>query len=109
MTISDSHFTYNPVIRAGRVVFDGRNVGRVAHTMLVFPVGNDYPPVDVQLHGKVRRPVQPFGGTRVKPGASNSFALDLVRGQRYYMVDFDLDPARVAYALKGLDSEFRAQ
>lgn len=109
VTISDDHYAYNPLIHPGRVVFNSRNVGRVAHTILIAPVSDDYPPVDEQLHGKERRSIDFLAGTRLKPGASSSFALDLVAGQRYYMVDFDRAPDGEIYALKGLDSEFRAR
>lgn len=109
VTVTDHRFAYNPAIRAGRVVFSGHNLGRTDHTMRVFPMGDDWPPIDVQLHGPVRRRLVPFGGTRIKPGKTNSFAVDLVPGQRYAMLDLDQNSAHVPYALIGLDSEFRAK
>lgn len=109
VTISEYHFAYPPAVHAGRTVFVGRNVGRVAHTLRLFPVDDSTPPVDAQLHGTKRLFARPFGGTRVQPGSSGTFAVNLLPGQRYFMVDLDRDPAGDTYALKGLDSEFRAQ
>lgn len=109
VTITEFHFAYNPVINAGRVVFVGHNAGHVAHTMRLFPIDDSVPPVDAQLHGTKRIFPRAFGGTRVRPGTSNAFAVQLVHGQRYFMLDLDRGPDGSIYALKGLDTEFRAR
>lgn len=109
VTISDNHYDYDTRIRPGRTVFVGHNVGKVAHTMLLFKVPDDLPPVDVQIHGTQRHQVDGLAGTRVQPGAVNSFAVDLAPNQRYYMLDFDFDTDHKTFATKGLDSEFRAR
>lgn len=109
VTIDDHHYAYGSPIHAGRTVFVGHNVGRASHTILLYMVGDDLPPVDVQIHGDKRYQVSGFAGTRVEPGATNSFAVDLVPKQRYYMLDFDRDSDGKIFALDGLDSEFRAQ
>lgn len=109
LTISDTHYAYNPKIHPGRTVFVCRNLGQVTHTALLIPVGEDFPPVDVQLHGSVRRSVQILAGTGVKPGARGIFAVDLTAGQRYYLEDLNRGPDLQIYAFKGLASEFRAR
>jgi len=109
VTIDDHHYAYDTTIHAGRTVFVGHNVGRATHTILLYAVGDDLPPVNVQIHGDKRHQVEGFAGTRVKPGATNSFAVDLVPKQRYYMLDFDRDSDNKIFALDGLDSEFRTR
>lgn len=109
VTITAHHYGYNPTIRSGRTVFVGHNVDRAVHVLILYPIADDVPPVDVQLHGTHRVSIQMVAGMQVNPGMTDSFALDLVRHQRYFMLDFGRGPDGTVYALHGLDSEFRAE
>lgn len=101
-------FDYNHFIPGGRVVFEARNRGTVAHQITLAPLTEDFPPIDVQLHGTERRFLQPFAGTPdVPPGGSWTFAVDLAPGTRYALLCFDQDPDGQVHALKGMNSEFR--
>ncbi|HSH60674.1 MAG TPA: hypothetical protein VK988_13745 [Acidimicrobiales bacterium] len=106
----EHRFDYNPTVPAGRVVFRVRNDGRVAHRLTMVPLADDLPPIDAQLRGLERRPATPYAGVpNQAPGASASFAVDLVPGRRYAIVCFAKEPQDdVSHALMGMNSEFRA-
>lgn len=102
-------FGYKRPVPAGRVVFRIQNRGTVVHYLTLVPLPEDMPPIDVQLHGPTRRNLPEFAGIRPhSPGTSGTFAVDLVRGQRYAMLCFVATPDGENHALKGMSSEFRA-
>jgi hypothetical protein len=107
VTMTDDHFAYSGPIRSGRTVFVAVNRGHVVHRLELVPLPKDFPPINVQLHGSVRRPVQimasiPF----TSPGQTGSFAVDLPPG-RYAFISFVVDRDGVSQALKGMATEFK--
>jgi hypothetical protein len=102
-------FDYDHDVPAGRVVFRFRNVGHVDHRVTLVSLPEDLPPIDEQIRGSTRQFVAPFAGTYPRPpGATATFAVDLVAGRRYGLVCFVQDPDGQTHALKGMTSEFRA-
>lgn len=110
VTMSEYRFDVDATIPAGRVVFRVRNAGRLDHHLSLFPLAEEVPPLDVQLHGPQRRVLTPFGAMPVlRPGQSGSLAVDLVPGRRYALICFLRDPGGgEVHALKGMHAEFRA-
>ncbi len=105
--MTEYHFSYDPHIRAGRVVFRVNNVGRVQHRLGLYPLDDDLPPIDAQLHGTNRRAVnQLVQGVMLDPGRSNSFAVDLIPNKRYAMICFVESSDGSTHALHGMNSEF---
>lgn len=95
-------------IPAGRVVIRARNAGNEAHNMVMIPLAEDLPPIDVQLRGSERRLVEPFAGFYDRPpGDTGTFAVDLVAGQRYAMICTLPAPDDEPHWMKGMSSEFR--
>lgn len=102
-------YEYDPDIPAGRVVFRFANVGTVDHELGLWPLEEDFPPIDVQLHGQERRFLTPFARSEiVRPGATGTFAVDLLPGQRYAMICFLRGPQGEEHEQLGMNSEFRA-
>lgn len=109
VTMLDDRFEYRPEIPAGRVVFQIRNAGRRPHRLVLLPLGEDLPPIDVQLRGTERRSATPFAGINTRqPGQTSGFAVDLVPGRRYAMICFVQEPDGTTHAQKGMAREFRA-
>lgn len=107
--MSEYHLAYSAHIPAGRVVFVVTNHGRLPHQLRLFPLSEDVPPIDVQLHGSERRPITPLVEmTLLVPGQTGSFAADLINHGRYAMVSFFRSPGAEVDALLGMNSEFRA-
>lgn len=107
--MSEYQYDYEPSIPAGRVVFRFGNVGAVDHELGLWPLEEDFPPIDVQLHGPVRRFLTPFARSEVVgPGATGTFAVDLVPGQRYALICFLRGPQGQEHEQLGMNSEFRA-
>lgn len=107
--LREYRFDYAGVIRRGRTVFRARNAGQLEHELVVLPLPNNLPPIDVQLHSKTRQVLAPVA--HLKPlaaGGSGTFAVDLVPG-RYAMVSFLKDRKGMSDALKGMSSEFRVR
>lgn len=108
VTAHDYRFDFTGPVAPGRVVFRLTNRGSVAHNITLLPLSDDLPPLDAQLHGEHREIATPFGGvTRVFPGQTRAFAVDLVPGQRYGMICTLLDPEGRSHALRGQNAEFR--
>ncbi len=109
VTMSEYHLAYPAHIRSGRVVFVVTNHGRLPHQLRLFPLSEDVPPIDVQLHGSERRTITPLVEMPLLvPGQTGSFAVDLIAGSRYAMVSFFRSPGAEVDALLGMNSEFRA-
>lgn len=107
--MSEFRYTYDPEITGGRVLFRVRNSGRLTHSLSLFPLADDIPPIDQQLRGSERRSIAPFAGTRaVDAGAATSFAVDLAPGVRYALACFVTDDQDRVHARLGMNSEFRA-
>ena len=108
ITMREYGFEYDVGIPAGRVVFVAQNAGRLPHRMVLVPLPDDVPPIDVQLRSTERRFVEPFAGfTDRAPGDAGSFAVDLDPGQRYAMICYVMGPDGQSHARKGMSSEFR--
>ena len=106
VTMTDYHFGYSGPIHAGRTVFVAVNKGRVVHRLELVPLPKDFPPIQVQLHGSQRRPVQVMASIPfTPPGQTGSFAVDLAPG-RYAFISFVIDRDGVSQALKGMATEF---
>lgn len=109
VSMDEYSFNYEPLVPAGRVVFRFDNVGQLPHRVTMVPLTEDVPPVDQQLQGSERRSVSPFAGIPSRPpGASETFAVDLVPGVRYALICFVEDDDGQTHATKGMSSEFRA-
>lgn len=107
--MAEYRFDYDPAaIPAGRVVFRARNVGGEPHNLIMIPLAEDVPPIDVQLRGSERRLVEPFAGFYDRPpGDTGSFAVDLVAGQRYAMICTLPASDDEPHWKKGMVTEFR--
>lgn len=109
VTMSEYRFDYDPAIPSGRVVFRFVNEGQASHRPALLPLPEDLPPIDQQLRGSKRRGISPFAGVYDRrPGATGTFAVDLVAGRRYALICYAQDPNGSSHALKGMNSEFRA-
>lgn len=108
VAMAEYHFSYDPDIPPGRVVFRVRNTGRAVHSLSVLPLTDDVPPIDRQLRGERRLGIRPFAdiGPR-RPGTGTSFAADLAAGARYALVCFVQDEGGRSHALLGMATEFR--
>lgn len=105
--MTDNRFQYPQPVPAGRVVFVVRNAGRVDHRLAMVPLPDDFPPIDEQVRGSVRRTMAPYAGVSTRaPGTRGTFAVDLVPGQRYAMVCFVRDEDGRTHAQKGMTAEF---
>lgn len=101
-------------LHRGRVIFHVVNDGRLVHRMILAPLPDDFPPIQEQLHGDVRRSIQQALEIRnLEPaakgaghGMSEDIAFDLRPG-RYAFLCLYVDPDGVSHATKGMASEFR--
>lgn len=108
VTMTEYRFEHPPVIPAGRVVFRFVNGGREEHRPSLKPLPEDMPPIDEQVRGPQRRVSVPFVGLgTLRPGQSDTFAVDLIAGARYGLICFAVAPDGEGHALKGMTSEFR--
>jgi hypothetical protein len=102
-------FDYQAPVVPGRVVFRVVNTGKETHNLIMVPIPDDFPPIDEQLHGDVRRPIYPVAQIFAhKPGTSGTFAVDLVPHQRYAFMCAIAGTDGQPHFLKGMNSEFRA-
>jgi len=109
VTMTEYRFDYTPPAVSGRVLFRVTNRGQENHELSLEPLTEDFPPIDEQLHGSVRRFLPPFAGVATqRPGQRRAFAVDLQPGVRYALICFSQAPDGQSHALKGMSSEFRA-
>ncbi len=109
VAMDEYRFDYDPEVPAGRVVFRFDNVGQLPHRVTMLPLPEDFPPIEEQLRSAERRVITPFAGIPDRPpGASETFAVDLLPGVRYALICFVEDPDGQSHAQKGMASEFRA-
>lgn len=112
VTMREFGFDYTAPTRPGRTVFRVHNIGREGHRFGVFPLPEDMPPIDAQLHGDRRRTINavadvPQNRVTLAPGGRLTVAVDLVPGRRYAFLDLNDGPDGKNYALAGMNSEFR--
>lgn len=94
-------------LRAGRVVFRARNLGRLDHEFVLTELPADLPPLAEQLQSDKRRPVSNVARVALRrPGTTGTFAADLAPG-RYGVMCFVRDPDGNTHAVKGMALEFR--
>jgi len=101
-------FDYDSSLTAGRVVFNVVNRGQLEHRLVLLPLGDDVPPINVQLHGPQRLTVAPLASVLPRPpGRRAAFAAELLPGKRYALICSIVDPDGESHAFKGMASEFR--
>lgn len=108
IVMDEYRFDVEQRLPAGRTVLRVTNAGEVDHEMVVVTLPEDFPPLDAQLRGDVRRPV---GGivaiVRARPpGSSRTLALELDAG-RYGLICFLRDADDVPHARKGMSAELQ--
>lgn len=97
-----------PALPAGRVVFRMVNLGSERHNPALIPLDEDVPPIDEQVRGTERRIVTPLASVNDRvPGATGTFAVDLVPGRRYAFICFATTKDGVAHSQKGMTWEGR--
>lgn len=112
VTMKEYAFEHAPSVPRGRVVFRLSNTGRLYHQLTLVRIPAGFPPINVQLHSNIRRPVPTlFLDPPLAPGAHRSFAIDLPPG-RYAMLSYLRDPQQPhgpVDALKGMNSEIHVR
>lgn len=107
--ILDDNLTHDEPVPAGRVVFRVTNAGEAGHRLTLVPLPEDYPPILRQLRGDERRSAELLARVpHLQSGESGSFAVDLVEGQRYALVDFSEAADGTMHGRLGVAGEFRA-
>ena len=107
--MADYRFEHNPGAPTGRVVIRVRNTGTVTHSLSLVLLPEDFPPLDEQLRGDVRRTVASLAMLPDRPaGSSDSFAVDLAPG-RYGLICNVRFPDGVIHGVRGMNSEFRVR
>lgn len=102
-------FRLSRPLPAGRVVFRLRNVGKEPHRPALLRLDEGFPPIQEQVRGEKRRFLLPFAGVDTRPPRSvGTFAVDLLKGQRYALVCFVAAPDGQGHAYKGMTWESRA-
>jgi hypothetical protein len=104
----DHRFELDRPVPRGRVVFQFDNAGQAPHNVVMIPLAEGLPPIDVQLRGSERRFVEPFAGIYERgPGDSGSFAVDLLADQRYAIVCTVIAEDGRPHWTEGMAIEFR--
>lgn len=109
VAMTENYYEYLPPAHGGRVVFRARNAGSEEHRIAIYPLPEDMPPIDVQLRGSDRRTVERLAAPLpLRPGETQSFAVDLEPSQRYALLCLLKKPdQQKTYAELGMNSEFR--
>lgn len=101
---------YDRPIPPGRVVFRIHNAGDAVHRLALLPLPDDFPRVEEELANDTPRSVDPFARVpNLAPGETGVFAVDLVPGKRYAMVDYSKTSDGRMQAKLGVAAEFRTQ
>lgn len=110
ITMRDYRFSRDRSVPDGRVVVRVRNAGRRTHDLTLLALPEGFPPIDVQLRGTTRRSLPTLASLHnLRPGASDSFAVDLAAG-RYAILCYVTDSNGVTHARgKGMSAEFRVR
>jgi hypothetical protein len=108
--MAEFRFDHLPAAPTGRVVFRVRNTGTVEHSLAVLALPEDYPPLNEQLQGDVRRSAGVLAAIPDPrpPGSIDAFAVELAPG-RYGLVCNMRTADGVLHAVKGMNSEFRVR
>lgn len=110
VSLEDRNLVFDTPVPAGRVVFHVRNAGTHPHRFALVPLPDDAPPLEQDLHDDVERPVRRVARIpTLQPGETGMFAVDLIPGQRYGMLDYSTTPDGVQHMMVGVAGEFRAQ
>lgn len=111
VVVTMSEYRFRPSqkqLAPGRVVFRMVNAGDEPHSPALVPLEEDVPPIEEQVRGAERRIVAPFAGVNTRfPGATGTFAVDLVAGRRYAFVCYASTPDEKAHSKLGMTWEFR--
>lgn len=106
---TEYRFEYQPPARGGRTIFRVHNTGTESHGFEILVLPEDFPPIDEQIRGTVRRNAESLvdlGGAR--PGETDTVAVDLLPGQRYALLCLVRKAdTRQTHAFLGHNSEFR--
>lgn len=109
VTMTEYQFDYDRPVPAGRVVFRVHNAGKEPHELVLTALPEDFPPIDEQLRGDIRRPIATIAYLLPEPpGGSGAFAVDLTPG-RYAMICFVEDEDGMHHGVKGMNSEFKVE
>ncbi len=111
ITVNMREYSFDVVgpLPSGRVVFRMVNVSQETHSPSLVPLDESFPPIDAQIRGSVRRPIDELGKVNpVAPGHTATFAVDLSPGRRYALVCFARTSDGVRHAEKGMTWESRA-
>ena len=107
ITMHDYRFEIGGPVPTGRVIFEVTNRGTMTHSLSLIALPEDFPPIDEQLRGDVRRGAPTVARVPARPpGTGSRFALDAAPG-RYALVCFIADPDGVIHGAKGMNAEFR--
>lgn len=105
--MSEYRFEYDPQVPAGRVKFLFVNSGKTVHAPVLQPLGDDVPPIGVQLGGSNRIAVEPFASVLPRgPGDTGAIVVDLAKDRRYAFICTSADGGP-SHASRGMSSEFR--
>lgn len=108
ITMVDHRFELGAPVPAGRVVFEVENAGQSPHNLVMIPLPEDVPPIDVQLRGSERRLVEPFAGVYERaPGDTGTFAVDLLAERRYALICTVSAEDGQPHWMQGMATEFR--
>lgn len=108
--LADDDLTLDKPVPAGHVVFHVTNSGTRPHRVLLFPLGDDWPPIHEEIANDIDQPVLPRARVpNLEPGETGRFATDLTEGKRYGLIDRSTAPNGTQHLMLGVAGEFTAQ
>jgi len=106
--MTEFRFHFIKPASAGPVIFKMSNEGTLRHNLTLLALPPDFPPLAKQIHGSERRPIVPLAGSPgQEPGATESFAVDLLPGRYGLICSLIERTTEQTHAVKGMFSEFR--
>lgn len=108
--LADEELTVEGPVPAGHVVFHVTNTGTRPHRVLLFPLGDDWPPIHEEIANDIDQPVLPHARVPdLEPGETGRFATDLAEGKRYGLIDRSTAPSGEQHLAVGVAGEFTAE